>query len=75
VNTALYREVSSPYFFHPRSPHPEPVSRLLIERLKLPEQLRVIKEVLEIICAAKLEDVDARALFCYIEEGHDNKLN
>ena len=42
-----------------------------LERLKLPEQFRVIKEVLEIICAAEFEDVDVGVLFCYVEERHE----
>jgi hypothetical protein len=39
------------------------------------EHLRVIEEVLEIIGAAELEDVDAWVLFCYVEGRHDYKLN
>jgi hypothetical protein len=46
----------------------------LSHRLKLPEQHRVIEEVLEIIAIAELEDVDAGALFCDVEEGHEYSL-
>ena len=49
--------------------------RLLCGRNGEYESSWVIKEVLEIINAAELEDVDAWALFCYIERGHDYKLN
>lgn len=33
-----------------------------------------MEEVLEIICSAQLENVDAGALFCYVEEGHTYSL-
>jgi hypothetical protein len=35
----------------------------------------VIKELFEIIGAAQLEDVDAGALFCYIQGGHGSHNN
>ncbi len=34
------------------------------------ETTKKMKEVLEIIATAELEDVDARAPFCYVEERH-----
>ncbi|MCZ7392414.1 MAG: hypothetical protein ABOK23_03140 [Candidatus Methanoperedens sp.] len=43
------------------------LAHFLVERLKLPEQPRVIEEVLEIIDAAELEDVNTGTLFSYIE--------
>jgi hypothetical protein len=43
--------------------HPKPVSSLLIVRLKLPEQLSIIEEVLEIVCGVEFEDIDVGAFF------------
>ncbi len=52
---------------------PESVLCLLVERLKLPEKLRVIEKILKVVSAPKLEDIDSRTLFCYIKEGHRSR--
>lgn len=62
----LYPITSSPCFCHQRSP-----SRTCATPS---HNMFQAPEMPEIICAAQLEDVDTRALFFYVEEGHEYRF-